>query len=215
VHHTIAILLGVRHAELVSAALAEFVSQRTIRNERRMIVAKLRVHHSQGLKDIFRREIFQSFATQPLHNQVRAVGSPNRYISSRYREKIEAFLPDNNPQRIIIGRHIVIMDARKKKQRLVIAKAVRVVQQVEYGDLLSPLRIIRQLRNVLSDVVIEPQLALFFEKKNARGCELLRHRANVEHGLWTNAYVLFDVRQPIPFGVDNLAVSIDPGRAAR
>jgi hypothetical protein len=43
VHRAIAILLGVRDTELMGSVLALFVGRRTIRNEPRMIAAKLRI----------------------------------------------------------------------------------------------------------------------------------------------------------------------------
>src|SRR5215510_672770 len=107
------------------------------------------------------------------------------------------------------------MDARKQEQRVIVTKSARMVQQLEDGDPLPPLRVVRQLRDIFADVVIEPQLTFFFEKKNARGRELFRNRTDVKDSLRRNRHISFDVCEAVSLGVDDLAIAVHTERAAR
>jgi len=114
------------------------------------------------LKDIFRREILQCLPAHTLHNlgEQKVVGiGVVPFVAGG---KVEPFLPHDDSERVIICRHVVIMDARKKEQRHLIPQSARVVEQLENSDLLSIARIIRQLWDVLANIIIQPQFSLFF-----------------------------------------------------
>ena len=56
---------------------------------------------------------------------------------------------------------------------------------------------IGNLRQMLTDVVIEGELALLREQHDSEGGELLRHRPDIEHGLARHGYAVFDVGDPV------------------
>src|SRR5580700_12235598 len=83
------------------------------------------------------------------------------------------------------------------------------MEHLAEGDRLS---VRRKLRNVLSDVIIEREVALLGSEDHAGGGKLFRDAAHVEDGLRSERHAEFKAGGAIRFFVDELAVAHDAER---
>ncbi len=180
-HRAITGLLEVGNIQLVTPAFFfRVVGQSAVRNQRRMIVAILRVRHLQRRENIFSREFLQCLPAHPLYDHRQQEKSRVAVEPVASRRKIQSLLPYDHPQCIFVRRHTVYVGARQLHQRQVIAQAAGVVQQLQNRDFLP---VIRKLGNVFADIVVDGKLSLFLKQQDARRRELLRRRSDVEHAL--------------------------------
>ena len=128
-----------------------------------MIVSILGMCHCQRQKDVLIRKILERFSAHTLHDLREQEVSGVAVLPIAARGEIQRLLPHNDSERIVVGRHTVRIHTRKEKQP-VVPHTGRVIQKLKNGYLLTTLcEIVWQLWNVFADVIIQAQLASFFQ----------------------------------------------------
>src|SRR5262245_24203896 len=105
------------------------------------------------------------------------------------RLEVEPRLPRQHVEHAALSRDGVLLVAGKRRERLVITYATRVMKQLLDGDVA---RIVGQFRYVGPDPVAEAQLPVTFEEQNRQRRELLGKRRQIEHGPRSQRYPVFE-----------------------
>src|SRR5258708_2995103 len=92
-----------------------------------------------------------------------------------------------------------------------VAYAAGVLEKVADRDLVA---VVRQLRQVLADVVLDRQFAFLFKEDQRHRGELLGNRRHMKYGVGRNEHVVLEIGGPVAFLVGELSVFYDSDRRA-
>ena len=127
------------------------------------------------------------------------------------RHEVQRLLAGEDAQHGLVVEGVLVAPAGEDHQRVDVAQAARVVDEMPYRDRPA---VVRQLRHVLPHVVIRAELPLPDGEGRGHGGELLRHRARVEDRVGRDRRVVLEVGHPVAAGVHGAAVLVDAERAA-
>src|SRR5258708_571971 len=146
------------------AALLGVVGERTAGDYRRVLIAIQRLRHTERLKNIGGGKFRKRLAADALHDNRQKEESRVAVKPLAARFEVQIFLANNHAERVFVGGDAINVDACEFKQCEIIAKAARVVQQIQQRDLVA---VIGQFWNVFVNVVVHGECSLLLEKQDA------------------------------------------------
>ncbi len=171
---------------------------------------EVRDRHAQRREDVRVGVLGQRRARRAFDRQ-REHGVPGVGIQVLVAGKeVQRLLPRDDAQDGLVVEGVFVAPAGEDHERVDVAQAARVVQEMPDGD--GP-AVVRQLRHVLPHIVIGSEFPLL-DGEGGRHCrELLGDRAGVEHRAGRDGRIVLEVRHPVAAGVQGAAVLVDAERA--
>src|SRR5260221_8003450 len=151
------------------AVLLRVVGERTAGHYGRVLIAIQRLRHTERLENIRGGEFWKRLAADALHDNRQKEESRIAVKPLAARFEVQILLANNHAKCVFVGGDAINVYAGEFKQREIIAKAARVVQQIQQRDLVA---ILRQLRDVFVNVVVHREFSLLLEKQDARAGDL-------------------------------------------
>ena len=151
------------------AVLLGVVGERTAGHDGRVLIAIQRLRHTERLEHIRGGEFRKRLAADTLHDNRQKEESRVAVKPLAARLEVQIFLANNHAECVFVVGDAINVDAGEFKQREIIAKAARVIQQIQKRDLVA---VIGQFWNVFVNVVVHREFSLLLEKQDARGGEL-------------------------------------------
>ena len=129
------------------------------------------------------------------------------------RLKIEVFLAGNEVDEVgIVVNSFGDVDTCKVEQGEGVTQATGVVNKVANGD---GMIVDRHFGDVVTDVVVEGELAILGEQKDAGCGELFGCGGNVEDGIWRNRNCISKIGKTVTLLVNDVAILNDSEHATR
>ena len=161
----------------------------------RVVVPPFGVGHTEGSEDPPLRELGERNAAYSRDDDRQQVVSAVAVRVFSSRREIERALPGQDIQHVLMGvRAVLPAPTRNLRDAAPVAQTARVIQQVPQGD---DGTVVRNLGNVLPNVVIERERAFEREQDNGRGGELLRDRSGLEDRGRRVGNVVLQVGHPV------------------
>ncbi len=201
--------LGLAEAK---AGRRRLVADGPMRNQLRVIVAKLGVRHPERLEDVVGRVVAQRLPGRALddHRQQRVAGvAVQKFVARR---EVEILLTAHEIDELRLGEQPVARPPRQCEKCEVVAQPARVMEQLPQRDRRAERR---DLRHPPANPVVERQTAFLGEQDDAHRRELLGQRGDVEPGRRRDRRVVLEVGHAVPLGERELSVAHDSDRASR
>ena len=180
-------------------------------NEASEIRMEVADRHTQRREDVRVGELGERGARRALDRQrehgVSGVGV--EVLVARH--EVQRLLAGKDAQHGLVVEGVLIAPAGQDHERVDVAQAACVVDEMPYRDRPA---VVRQFRHVLPDVIVGAEFPLRDGEGRSHGSELLRHRARVKDGVGRDWRVVLEVGHPVASGVHSAAVLVDAERAA-
>jgi hypothetical protein len=166
-----------------------------------VIVAEMRALHPQGAEDPRARELAQRLPADAFDDLaeecVAGVGVEELLAGA----EVQLLLARHDLEHVVVGDEVQrVAPSGQPQQVQLVAEAARVVDEMPQGDGNAE---VGQLREVLTDVVVQGQLPVLREQEDRGGRELLRYRGHVERRRGRDAHVVVEVGQAVAPLVDD------------
>src|SRR5205823_4984449 len=132
------------------AVLLGVVGERTAGHHGRVLIAIQRLRHTERLENMRGGEFRKRLAADTFHDNRQEKESRVAVKPLAARFEVQILLANNHAECVFVGGDAINVDAGEFKQREIIAKAARVVQQIQECDLVA---VIGQFWNVFVNVV--------------------------------------------------------------
>ena len=174
------------------------------------IVVKVRVVHTQRLKNLLRRVLPERLPAGPLHDHRQQEIAAVRVLVLLAGREVE-FLLCEQLQRFQPAESVPRAEAVLPHHPVHVRHAAHMMHHLPNGHRrVAP----RHPGQVLPNVVVQTQLPLVSEESYCGRSELLGHRAHVKNGGRRNRDVPIQVGVPVALLVNELAVACDTDRAS-
>ena len=203
-------VLDVRNAKAASAIT--LVAHRTLLHDVARIIMKVRVCHAERHEDLRVGELAEGlsgYALDELREQ-EVAGVAVRVRVAGF--EAQSLLPENERKRSGVRKDILEPVAAQAHQRVDVANAARVVNEMANRDGRA---IVRELWKIFPDVVVERELPLKRQQRDARGGELLGVGPDVVDHLGRIRDVVVEIRHAVTALVQIAVVLDGANRAAR
>src|ERR1041384_2799209 len=214
IHRPVPGLLPVRERQAEPAGRVLRVGRRLSRNDEIVPVHVPGVGHAEGPEDPLGGEVGERLPAHPLHQNGEQEEAGVAVENLGARLEVGGLLADQNGERIAVVGHGLFFDAAPLQEVDVVPETAGVVQQMPDGD---RLRVARDFRQELLDLVVERELSLLRQQHHRHGGELFGDRTDVEDRPGGDRHPQLDAREPVSPGVAQRAVPDDaqgaPGRA--
>src|SRR5262249_43910586 len=121
----------------------------------------------------------------------------------------DALLPMEKQEKVVVC-HPIVLEPGQSENSVVFTDSARVMEKMAKSDGMA---VVRQLRNVLSNVVLDGKLSLAFKEEDRHRRELLRNRRHVEDTVALERHVVLEIGEPVPAREHHLACAIHAHRA--
>ena len=177
-----------------------------------VILVEVGARHGQGAEDAVLAKLWKRFTRHSGDHfggeRIAAIGVE----VARARNEVQLLLVKQQSQDLFLGDHVIQAPAGQGQRLPLVTDAARVLEQLAQGNRVF---VIRQLRQVFVNLVLQRQLALLFEEHERHGRELFGHRCDVIDGLRRDGNIVLQIGQAVALLVHQLAVLDDGDRGAR
>src|SRR6185295_19479789 len=157
-----------QHARLLVGA--EGITKRPVRYRLRVILSNQRPRHAERLEHPPGEKRVKGLAAHARHDLREQKVTAGAVRIMRAGRKIERALMAEKPEDLAAGDDVLLVQPLEEEEQVIITNPARMVKEMFEGDAFAE---IRQLRDVLSHIVIERDFSVGNEQEHGGGRELL------------------------------------------